>query len=645
MDDESSSPGAKRSKKACTECRQQKAKCDAYEREGKPCTRCAKMKAQCVISDPFRREHKRKRLSELEHEADTLRQRLRSSNSAHPEPSPIAMLTAAAEMGAQSTATQPGMNLTPQSQSPSSSYMHQPPPTICLGPALSRVDAGPRDRASDPTEPRVLNSIEVTREEIDDIFQIFFHQYSFFVPILDPQTCPNTYYRQSPVLFWAIIGIASRTYSKNPTLYTALSPSIMELAFLSVTTVSAPWHIIQGLVLILSWTFPKDNTKSEVTFLLSGLLLHLAMQNGLHIPMSTQEFTKKKIPAPSEADMIRRSELWAHCVLVYQRACMLKGQPPRSLADLEHDPGQRQMLFLKIAPSLALQVRCGELVARCCAAVLEIGVRTMSLEQERSLDILLRTYEGQVTDIEARASSADDRFHIVMCRLKIQAFHFYKIHTILSTNCLPRLIDTACATIESMQDICQRTAGAQTTPLLMYFAMLLSSVSLLRIFKGPASPGLDMDRARSGFFSAINLGKQMSVDSTDAPAKTVYVLNQIWNSTKAFRQVDGLEYTALRIRSRLILSPVIDSVWWWRDEFDPQCRATVPPARSSSEGPEGSRDNAASTALANNGLLERQDLYLFDDQFLADFEWALGDDGLLFPTEPYGSWPSMGAMM
>lgn len=60
-------------------------------------------------------------------------------------------------------------------------------------------------------------------------------------------------------------------------------------------------------------------TGPDLTFPMSGMLLHIAMQNGLHIPMSSHEFSRVKVPALSEVDMTRRSELWAHCVIVYQR--------------------------------------------------------------------------------------------------------------------------------------------------------------------------------------------------------------------------------------------------------------------------------------------------------------------------------------
>jgi hypothetical protein len=79
---------------------------------------------------------------------------------------------------------------------------------------------------------------------------------------------------------------------------------------------------------------------------------------------------------------------------------MIKGQSPRNLVNLAQDPTQRQVLFDKIAPGLALKLRCQDLVTKCSEAVLENGVRAMTLDQERSLDVLLRRYESQVDELE-----------------------------------------------------------------------------------------------------------------------------------------------------------------------------------------------------------------------------------------------------
>lgn len=90
-------------------------------------------------------------------------------------------------------------------------------------------------------------------------------------------------------------------------------------------------------------------------------------------------------------------------MLNVNRVCVTKGQLPRALGNLGQDPAQRQGLFEKIAPWMALKLRCQELIAKCSEAAVENGLRTMSLDQERALDIILRTYEGQVDDLELQA--------------------------------------------------------------------------------------------------------------------------------------------------------------------------------------------------------------------------------------------------
>ncbi|RAL04650.1 putative C6 transcription factor (Leu3) [Aspergillus ibericus CBS 121593] len=633
------SPSVKRGKKACTECRQQKAKCDAYLNPDQPCSRCSKLNIHCVISDPFRREHKRKRLSELEQETDELRRRLRYTQPNHPRPSPIAMLTAAAEMEVNSAASAGELTFHTESHTPSVESQQQLLPSIGLvPPPLPDAGVVPGVQTSDSTEPRTLNNIHLTGSEIDELFHVFFHQYASFLPILDPETTPNTFYTQSPFLFWSIVGIACRTYPNNPTLLTALARNVNEMAFLSVASGASAWHSIQGLLLVLTWPFPKDANMVDMTFPLSGMLLHIAMQNGLHIPMSSHEFSKRKrLPAPSEAEMIRRSELWAHCVIIYQRACVTKGQPPRSLANLEPDGDLKHMLFQRIAPSLALELKCEDLITRCSAAVLEFGVRTMSLEQEKSFDILLRAYDAQALDLEAQAYSAYDQFATTMCRLSIQIFHLFRNPSSFASGCLAQLAITACNTINTIQILGQNMVSLATSPIQMNYALLLAASALMRILKGPQWATMDVDKAKSSFFSAINLAKQMSVDNYDIAAKTVIVLSQLWNSTKAFRKSDGSEYVALRIRSRLVLSPVIDTVWWWRDEFDPQFYSMLTSQGNGPEGTDASRDNQGMSGNAPGGSVDRPDFSYFDEQFQADFEWALTDEVLFTAAEPYGS--------
>lgn len=273
----------------------------------------------------------------------------------------------------------------------------------------------------------------------------------------------------------------------------------------------------------------------------------------------------------------------------------------------------------------------------------------MTLSSKLSQVLPPWTFEHNMSDSEYAPD--DERFDTALCRMAIQTLHFYKIQTLVSSGCYPRLLVTACSLIDYIHSLADRLGFIAMAPVQMGFGLLLASTGLLRILKSNvASQGLETSRARASLFTAINLAKKMSVDSADLASKTVTVLNAIWNSNKAFRKVDGSEYTVLRIRGRLVLSPILDTVWWWRDEFDPQSRSVrsvVEPAegtvfsrsRYQAAADAGSGAGADATRDASNGNMalsgpgERNDAFHLDEQFLADFEWALGDDAL-FSLEP-----------
>lgn len=237
--------------------------------------------------------------------------------------------------------------------------------------------------------------------------------------------------------------------------------------------------------------------------------------------------------------------------------------------------------------------------------------------------------------------------------MAIQSFHFYKNPTSVSSGCYQRILVTACSLVDYIRLLSDRVGFLSMAPIQIGFGLLLASTSLLRILKSnAASRGLETSRARACLFAAINLAQQMSVDSADLAAKTVTILKAVWNSNKAFRKMDGSEYNSLRIRSRLVLSPILDLVWWWRDEFDPgsrSVRSVVEPAQGNAYArsrypgavdagskPVSDTNRDITGAAAVSGAPERNDTFYLDEQFLADFEWALGDDAL-FSLDPLPS--------
>lgn len=143
-------------KRACTECRQQKAKCDAHLDPKRPCTRCRKLQLDCLISTTFKRTHKRERLSELEQEAESLRKRLRTSNSV--------------DIRSPASLYQPptlSHSLLAPSLLPDTVHM----PESGRPSDLSTAYISDRE-AGETTLDRELNGVQVTAKEIDQLYHM-----------------------------------------------------------------------------------------------------------------------------------------------------------------------------------------------------------------------------------------------------------------------------------------------------------------------------------------------------------------------------------------------------------------------------------------------------------------------------------------
>lgn len=138
------------------------------------------------------------------------------------------------------------------------------------------------------------------------------------LPILDSSVTPNTFYQHAPFLFWVVVSIGSRRYRKHPTLTQVLALPVTQLALQSIIVRTKPIERIKGLILLLNWPFPTGPFYHDPSFLLCGTLLHMAMQCGLHAPTFSHEFSKTYLKLP-EQEPVRRAEIWAYVVIIYQR--------------------------------------------------------------------------------------------------------------------------------------------------------------------------------------------------------------------------------------------------------------------------------------------------------------------------------------
>lgn len=145
----------------------------------------------------------------------------------------------------------------------------------------------------------------------------YFDGFHRFFQVLDPTKTPNAYYAESQLLFWTVIGTACRDYDQDETLLYQLAPKIINLALITLQ-VQSTVSTIKGLLLLLAWPFPKGVLDNEVSYPLAGATIHMAMQIGLHIPASSQDFSRVKLRL-TEADIDERCNVWARVVITYHR--------------------------------------------------------------------------------------------------------------------------------------------------------------------------------------------------------------------------------------------------------------------------------------------------------------------------------------
>lgn len=81
------------------------------------------------------------------------------------------------------------------------------------------------------------------------------------------------------------------------------------------------------------------------------------------------------------------------------RTCLAKGNPATPILDVPHDLTQRRELFQRMSPRLKFELKLQDVLTRFCIAVSQNGLRTMSAEQERSLDTLLSVFQAQVSSV------------------------------------------------------------------------------------------------------------------------------------------------------------------------------------------------------------------------------------------------------
>lgn len=148
------------------------------------------------------------------------------------------------------------------------------------------------------------------------------NHYHPFLPFLDPRTSPHDYYEASELLFWAIISAAARRYESQPTLLPRLARNVTDLLWQSLRSIPFSIRLVQSLVVLCAWPFPTSSSTADPTYLLTGTMVMLGSQMGLHQPLNAQDFTKVPLSLNSD-EYCEWVKTWEACNIVAHRCVYL----------------------------------------------------------------------------------------------------------------------------------------------------------------------------------------------------------------------------------------------------------------------------------------------------------------------------------
>lgn len=136
--------------------------------------------------------------------------------------------------------------------------------------------------------------------------------------MVENNTQPLECYNRSPLLFWTIVAIGSRRYTKDPTLGILLAPKVTELVEKAILSTERSLLTIQAFLLLCAWPLTFDSLSHDYTPTVAGAVLSIAMTNGLHVYGVGQDFSQRKTPNDYERRQLR-TKLWCICIATCQR--------------------------------------------------------------------------------------------------------------------------------------------------------------------------------------------------------------------------------------------------------------------------------------------------------------------------------------
>lgn len=476
------------------------------------------------------------------------------------------------------------VNGTPSLSGPSNAYTHDA--AAGLLDLRSGIERSP---ARGPVFKR-LEDVALTLESIQELHKRFFTLFSPFLPFLNPERTPDEFFRRSPLLFWTIITIGARQYHADRELFSALSGPLTRLVWATMAEIPQSHHVVKALILLCAWPLPTSSTSTDPSFMYCGLMMKIALQIGLHRPSHAQDFSKFRIEL-REIELQDRVVVWSVCNIVAQRICTLFGQPSMTIYDwtLGPKPIENNPNYELPAPILnrLLIEKFIDKVSRTLYMNEHDPVGLVADSERRQYVSLLSNSYADLEDRLRKDTSPITRIYLKAAALHLWLSAFFSPPSLPSYredmlklyNATTEFLE-ACLSLESESSVSLPSSYTHGLSLscatnYIFYMMLAAGFSLLKLMHNFLSQvEADTRGAQELLTRTLWALRNMSVVENDLAERLSEVLAQVWKSGRVRAEPshnigeqsydDSLQ---LKVKCRMSMSLVFDSVWRWRKNF------------------------------------------------------------------------------
>ncbi|OAL18020.1 hypothetical protein AYO22_11036 [Fonsecaea multimorphosa] len=437
---------------------------------------------------------------------------------------------------------------------------------------------------------RRLGRVELEAERINELFETFFTSYVPYLSFLErrPQ---DWYFDQSPLLFWAIISVASRRDGQDLTLLRMLAQPVTKLAWEEIGTRQTPLWTIQGLLLLCTWPFPAMSLLLEDSPTWADIAMSLAIQRGLHRPERSGDFTRSRSALPP-AMQLQMSRTWAACHITAQRRVVeysvasTYGLFNSAAFDFRFSVFEEEQFQQSLAPPLRCQLTIQRFCGRACRTIFDSPIG-LSGSRALRVDALIDELEAELDKIEKDLTgqiSGITELYYLAAKVFLQTQQFFGT----DMNADYRQRGVLKAYTAAVAFIRAATSAHRTTFLFDFipnylFRMLFNATCVIwKVLTSSYRERLDFQQGKADFNEGLSAVRKCSIENNDVAGRHAEILAQLWQIScgdggdSLGPHDEGYHLRSrppeLGVVDRFGASLVFDCLFFWREHVGGQRR-------------------------------------------------------------------------